>query len=196
MKTKETFPKWEDIIFENRNKIYGAYELRTQYTSRLSRAFLITLSGSLMLFLLLYFSVTKTHIATVPTTKDSVIFSQIFFKVEESPVVVRTQTSSRSSAGKPESGEYAVINDTIPFANDTTGSNGKNEINDTITAIANSGDSANYNSGEGINANRNDTFSIASVEKQPEFPGGLEKFYKYLVNSIHYTSEAIECRAQ
>ena len=33
-------------------------------------------------------------------------------------------------------------------------------------------------------------FNQASVEKLPEFPGGMEKFYKYLVKKIHYTDEA------
>lgn len=36
-----------DIVFENRNKAYGAYELRKQYNARLSAALLVT--GSLIL---------------------------------------------------------------------------------------------------------------------------------------------------
>ena len=41
--------RWEDILFENRNKAYGAYELRTNYHARLNRSFLMTLSALTLL---------------------------------------------------------------------------------------------------------------------------------------------------
>ena len=40
-----------DIVFDDRNKVYGAYELRTKYSSRLSKALLST--GALALVVLL-----------------------------------------------------------------------------------------------------------------------------------------------
>src|SRR5579871_3424661 len=33
--------QWNEIIFENRNKLYGAYELRENYDERVKRAFLL-----------------------------------------------------------------------------------------------------------------------------------------------------------
>lgn len=41
-----------DIVFDNRNKVYGAYELRSRYTNRLSKALLST--GALALIILLF----------------------------------------------------------------------------------------------------------------------------------------------
>jgi protein TonB len=40
----------DDIIFEGRNKAYGAYQLRRQYTGRLSKAASISFLGILLLF--------------------------------------------------------------------------------------------------------------------------------------------------
>jgi len=40
-----------DLIFEGRNKEYGAYELRKQYNRRLTKALVITFGGLLLIFL-------------------------------------------------------------------------------------------------------------------------------------------------
>jgi protein TonB len=40
-----------DLIFEGRNKEYGAYELRKQYNSRLTKAVVFTFGGLLLIFL-------------------------------------------------------------------------------------------------------------------------------------------------
>jgi len=39
-------------------------------------------------------------------------------------------------------------------------------------------------------------FDFVSIEKQPEFPGGLKQFYKYLGSSIHYPKEAQDHNVQ
>ncbi|MFT3748206.1 MAG: energy transducer TonB [Agriterribacter sp.] len=45
-----------DIIFDGRNKNYGAYELRTQYNRRLTRALIITASVALLIMLASFLS--------------------------------------------------------------------------------------------------------------------------------------------
>lgn len=45
-----------DIIFDGRNKNYGAYELRTQYNKRLTRALVITASVALLIMLASFLS--------------------------------------------------------------------------------------------------------------------------------------------
>jgi len=42
--------RWEDLIFENRNKAYGAYVLRTLYTKNVIRGLLITIAIVALLF--------------------------------------------------------------------------------------------------------------------------------------------------
>jgi periplasmic protein TonB len=45
-----------DIVFDGRNKTYGAYELRTQYNRRLTRALVITASVALFIMLASFLS--------------------------------------------------------------------------------------------------------------------------------------------
>lgn len=45
-----------DIVFDGRNKKYGAYELRTQYNKRLTRALIITASVALFIMLVSFLS--------------------------------------------------------------------------------------------------------------------------------------------
>lgn len=45
-----------DIIFEGRNKAYGAYELRQQYSKRLTTALLVTAGVALLIFLWFFLS--------------------------------------------------------------------------------------------------------------------------------------------
>jgi protein TonB len=45
-----------DLVFEGRNKSYGAYELRTQYNKRLKTALLITAGIALLLLLITFLS--------------------------------------------------------------------------------------------------------------------------------------------
>ncbi|HLZ86252.1 MAG TPA: hypothetical protein VKQ52_03380, partial [Puia sp.] len=49
-----------DILFEGRNKDYGAYDLRKSYNSRLNRSILSTLAICLLLFIG-YTVAGKTH---------------------------------------------------------------------------------------------------------------------------------------
>jgi len=43
-----------DLLFEDRNKAYGAYELRKTYNKRITRALLITFGAAILIFLLAF----------------------------------------------------------------------------------------------------------------------------------------------
>jgi protein TonB len=45
-----------DLIFDGRNKSYGAYELRTGYNKRLRNSLLLTVAIGLLILLLSYIS--------------------------------------------------------------------------------------------------------------------------------------------
>ncbi len=42
--------EWLDVVFDDRNKEYGAYNLRQTYSSNMVRAMLITFSGVALIF--------------------------------------------------------------------------------------------------------------------------------------------------
>ncbi len=51
MKNKKTIKTLEEMLFEGKNKAYGAYDLRKEYASYLTKAFAIALSGVLVISL-------------------------------------------------------------------------------------------------------------------------------------------------
>ena len=62
-----------DILFYNRSKAYGAYNLRSQYNRTLSKAILITFAGVLLLSTTWYvqanfFKRAGSSVAGMPTT--------------------------------------------------------------------------------------------------------------------------------
>lgn len=58
MKTQQdTAQKWEDVVFENRNREYGAYALRQDYSQNMVRSFLMSLGFGIAL--LIFFISTK-----------------------------------------------------------------------------------------------------------------------------------------
>ena len=71
-----------DIIFEGKNKEYGAYDLRKTYNNRLRNALLITLG----LFLIIFVSdVIAKNVNTTDTTKDMVVKDVTLEKAPNEP---------------------------------------------------------------------------------------------------------------
>jgi periplasmic protein TonB len=65
-----------DILFEYRNKAYGAYELRTNYPLRMRKAIITSISAMVLLFVLLNSFTTKTNkkiINTIPPVNEIAI---------------------------------------------------------------------------------------------------------------------------
>ena len=55
-KNKEKVPEFDDIIFRDRNKDYGAYDLRRRYSSTMSISLVVGLSFSISLVLIPFFA--------------------------------------------------------------------------------------------------------------------------------------------
>ena len=55
-RNEEKVPKFDEIIFENRNKEYGAYDLRKRYKSVTSLSVLGTLAFTTIIIILLSFT--------------------------------------------------------------------------------------------------------------------------------------------
>lgn len=83
METKEKNQTLNDLVFENRNKAYGAYDLRINYNSRLNQSFSIALSGISILFLIFFLTKTVPDTIIEKVYNDQVDVSDPFvFKTE------------------------------------------------------------------------------------------------------------------
>src|SRR3970040_735654 len=180
---------WINLVFENRNKEYGAYQLR-QESSRTSMFALfmgLFLCASLMSIprVLNYFNAEKN----VPQDPlDKII--QVTTITPPHTKKIEKQIPLKTVAQKPveATAEKQLANPTIvsaPLASPDIPTN--NEIveikqsTDTGIGIAN----PNYSQGSGSASapptDYGDTVVTAAIlDKLPEFPGGIAKFYTYI----------------
>jgi protein TonB len=187
--------KWTDLVFENKNKDYGAYQLR-QESSRNSLSALLLgllLIATLVSSVSLLSKFQKGDTATVP---DSLYEPLITVKLENNPIVQDEQPPQLVTPKPPvteASAATQLVNpvvvqpqhaiqdiasntDNVAVADNTAGSTGAG-FNDNATSSG-SGDAAV------LPIEDNSPAAINTLDKMPEFPGGINKFYKYVGNNF------------
>lgn len=193
MRTKDKFPFMIEIVFENRNKSYGAFELRSKYNQRLVYSFSITLSA---FFILILLSVIQNKKATGPLripVVDVIDLSKNFSAEQVQQIQIRQTEAGTPFRKLKQSASFVFVSDSIP-ANDVTDTSLTISVDtlENYNPVSGAGKGTDTTHTLGIPQAGATTLGLAAVEKVPEFPGGIEKFYKFLVNSIRYTREARE----
>lgn len=185
MKTQESIPTLDDIIFEKRNKLYGAYELRKNYHKRLLKSLMFSVSTLLSVFLFSIVNRSDVVEEVFKPVKDSVIFADNFTIQQYQP----PKKFMTPPASKPDEHAFVAVTDTavIDKAVDTSSSVSSTGIEpgDSIT-----GGSAGDTITSPFLPVTNKPRGMASVDKLPEFPGGINKFYAFLKKKLRYTMEA------
>lgn len=188
---KQSF-RYTEMLFENRNKEYGAYDLRMNYEKRLVRSFFLALLIAAFFFLMPYL---LTKILTQQQASDSVLKTLPYDLskkyVIEKPLIAKP---ALASVHKP-----SIANTTFKVAA---------KVEDKKTEEQKSVDQG-YGSSNGIAGTNTDsalaggnsivadsipieTMSIASVDVPPSFPGGEIAMMKFLKKNLKFTSLAIE----
>lgn len=178
-------PGFDEIIFENRNKEYGAYNLRKRYAS--TECFSIL--GGIAIFTVLVIGLTFLIEHEGAAKNDPVIVIAKFdpidpelnkIKIEEPPKPVAINNIGRYLV--PE-----VVNDTIGITNnfaavDAIIDSVKNgNVNDSLTVV--------YNPDPVITVEPD---PVITVEEMPTFPGGEEALLRFIAESIKYPQEAVD----
>ena len=191
----------DELIFENRNKKYGAYELRKSHNGRVIKSLIYALLFIAMVvsFPLLIRMFTKKVKAVEITYSTTVIELNNDFRIEpmknEPKIVAKLPDHT-----KPEA-PFQVINDslittdhrnkdTLDHANESTDissdtlSSSQNNLTDTSLARGGSGL-------QRITLLTSSTpFQLAQVDKSPQFKGGYVAMLKFLEKNIRYTAQA------
>jgi protein TonB len=184
-----------DIIFEGKNKEYGAYQLRKTYNRRLTKAMLGM--GVLLAFLLGGYFLSGLHAApgNRPVVGPDDSLSEIVTKKDDpiivppKPVPIQIKTKQFTSIiqivkeVKPEERppEQADIVDT------KIGTINQGGIKDEgITAPPSDGD-------RGVVAapqkTENDDLPFMAVEKDAEYPGGMTAWKRYMDRNFRYPDD-------
>jgi periplasmic protein TonB len=188
-----------DILFENRNKAYGAYPLRKYYAQRLYISMVITLSlVALISFLYLAFQ-TRTGNATFCPPLPDINFNPVDLTPPPKPIPPPVKPSAPKApiATIPETPPL-IIHDNIPIPPIAT----LTELDQTaigVKTLAGGPDNG------GIQNNGNSKVTeipAAPVERKsevferaeimPEFPGGVEALKRYLVRNLQMPESNLE----
>lgn len=188
----------DEIVFEHRNKLYGAYNLRRSYDSHLLKAFVISISS----FLFLYFSL---------CLKDLIIPAPYHIPVDD-PVVLTAAPDlvlvielpaptaipvARLESTHNNNGNYAITNKPVPNNLPVT-----RTVTPPITINATAG-----MEGSGGNDNKSlghatlttmpllpsvteNTNALTYVDTMPEFPGGESRLKNYLESNLQFPKMA------
>lgn len=189
---KTKIPDFDDLIFERRNRDYGAYKIRKKYKSAVIQGLIIsTIIGCSAVIIPFLIRPESDRVVRAGNRYVGVNFENLSFPVEE-PYLPPPPAYPESGSGNE------IINNTEPAIVDTILSF-EETLASTDEILASSGDTlANENlSGYGenlLNGNgdqeSSDPFFI--VEVMPSFRGGDEKkFRDWVQNRALYPAEAV-----
>ncbi|MFI5133357.1 MAG: energy transducer TonB [Chitinophagales bacterium] len=182
-----------DILFNNRNKDYGAYKLRKDYNHRL----LIALGGALsivLFFVLLNFFHKKEPVQELPVAKgNEVIIRTIIIpeepKKQEPP---RQKVEAVQKIAQIKSPTFKIVPDklvpkNLPLINEIKGKIISEKNVDGPNAEGTKIDNDNTDKNAGKNGTAVQTKpepTFIPIEKDPEFPGGQEALMRFLKNNL------------
>lgn len=196
---------WIDLVFEGRNKAYGAYKLRQQESKT---TILALISGILLILALVSIPVIANHFAentdvTNTPTGPIIIETKPLpkFPEPEEPVVHKPEPKKAAATPAPKPPEPTVRfkkfqasnnpNPVLPSTPDVIdkkpgNSNNQGDGSGNFSTGATSGTGTEDGTGTGNSdgTDPNGAVSTAILDEMPSFPGGLEKFYEKVIRDF------------
>lgn len=201
--------KWADLMFENRNKEYGAYVLRRQTTSRNIKSIIIVLIlfalvMAYMVAMNAYNEYQKAHQAQTQVTELTALAEQKKeAKVERKEVVKQEKVEQVVEKVKSSIKFTAPVIKKDDEVRPEDEMKSQDEIMNSKVAVGFANVVGNDESGEVLKAKEvlvtepvkpkeeeNKVFDV--VEQMPSFPGGMAALMAYLQKSIKYPPVAEE----
>ncbi|WP_310378974.1 energy transducer TonB [Flavobacterium sp.] len=181
---------WINLVFENRNQEYGAYQLRQESSRTTMLSFfmgmllIVSLSGIYKISSLL---ATQADINTIETIDEPLIIAD--YVVEP---IIRTKTPLPQNQARPlqepnvllpmvVSATPDVIVD-VPRNQDVTENQALNSGNGEANVTSTTGSSPEVTT---LPIDYGTTVvATSALDKLPEFPGGINKFYNFVGNNF------------
>jgi protein TonB len=187
-----------DILFENRNKDYGAYTLRREYDTRLGKAVLIAFSLAALLLLLSYSFKKKTNTLINPLFTDIHIMppppkpltKQIlplkkqqyasYKKTAQTPVATMAYKKSIIVVDKDATLNIPKVTDILKSNISTVTTTGPS-----ATGLQNAPKGISNSDGKtGVDQPSTDNGPIDHPDVYPDFPGGKMALMKFLQKNL------------
>jgi len=187
---------WTDLVFENKNKEYGAYQLRQENSKTTITALFMGLLffaglGSVSM-LINKLKGQPDPVQTAPTFDPitPVAIDPYVKPVTPEPIAPPQQSAPAAPATDLSQLSHPVIvtpdqavdNIATNLENTAVVDNASTGTNTVVNAIPSTGG----NGGEiaPSDGNTGDPVNTAVLDKMPEFPGGMAKFYTYVGNNF------------
>ena len=201
--------RWADLMFENRNKEYGAYVLRRQTTARNIKSIIIVLIlfALVMVYMVAknaYDDYQKAHMAQTQVTELTALQEQKKeAKVERKEVIKQEKVEQVVEKVKSSIKFTAPVIKKDDEVRPEDEMKSQDEIMNSKVAVGFANVIGNDESGEVLKAKEalvtepvkpkeeeNKVFDV--VEQMPSFPGGMAALMAYLQKSIKYPPVAEE----
>lgn len=189
---------WTDLVFENKNKEYGAYQLRQENSKNTITALFLAL---LLLATIGSVSMLINKFKGEPIIETDPNLSVPLTPVDLTPIPVQPEQPKQAappqqtSAVAPEPDLHQLTNPVVTTSDQAVDNIATNAQNTPVTDNAGSGDGpavTNALPGGGGDAVAptvadpgNTVLTVTSLDKLPEFPGGMAKFYTYVGNNFN-----------
>ncbi|MGM9842578.1 MAG: energy transducer TonB [Candidatus Limisoma sp.] len=213
-----TSKEWCDVVFANRNKEFGAYQLRLNSRPRHLRAFLITLIGAIAIIIIAY-----SYMKVAAYIEEQRIMDQ----ANQELVAVDLATEEQEEEQEPEETKFEqpeeqalpeeilntvkvtellIAKDEDVKAEDEIKS--QDELKETQTAFGQTDFDKGTDDRNVIREHKEEVIVekkeevkepekvFTAVEQMPQFPGGEAELMKYLSKNIKYPTMAMENNIQ
>ncbi|MFB9077237.1 energy transducer TonB [Flavobacterium procerum] len=186
--------KWTDLVFENKNKEYGAYQLRqenpkTTVTALFMGLLLITALGSVPV-LISKFTTQNVVEEIVPSDSDPITPVDLSNDIVQPKTEEVAPPPAQQAAAADVIETKQLVNPEIVPENQATPDIAKNVDNVVATPNTGNGEGNVKNAipstvgGNGVVDGTGPEITTplppGALDKLPEFPGGIEKFYAYV----------------
>lgn len=185
---------WTNLVFENKNKEYGAYQLRqenskTTVTALFMGLLLLATLGSASMLINKFRTVDPVE--TIPVDPGPMIVTPykpqpIVPKTEEAvaPPQQAAAASASTQLSRPVVSSAADATTTVIAAN-TDNSPAVDNANTGTGMLTNAIPTTGGGGGVEVVPVTNEPVIPALLDKLPEFPGGMAKFYTYVGNNFN-----------
>ncbi len=184
--------QWLDIVFEGRNKLYGAYELRKTNSKTTLKSLII---GGIIFTFLVSIPVLANFL---PNGDDEAVLDQKITTVKLPPKEKPKENLPPPPPPPPKVDQVKFVKPVVAKAEDVVEEPPKiKEIVDKkIGSETIKGDPDAEltvepvgNGPKDVVEEDNNVYNTAGIEVKPDFPGGMEKFYKFVGKNYQVPEE-------
>lgn len=186
--------QWIELVFENKNKEYGAYQLRrdsvkSSFTALFMGLLFVASIGGITT-IISHFNPVISPDSTIPEWSDPIQVTNIVLPEVEKPVLPNVQSpATESTIIKDQLKNPVIVNSQEASQNIATNVENKN-TGDVISEGVGTPGLNSTSAGPGTTEIPNtvdistSVVNTTALDKMPEFPGGIKKFYNYIGNNF------------